>query len=127
VFLLEYFIVVLNISLSLGSGEPYVHEFKEFPGVTIIFRSAANSRAYGNSDGHGKASSRRKSEFTQSQLNMQDKFEHGDKTDHSGTLFKIEIYTLKRDVMRIDRLNSTDSYDIDVNHCCEMIFLLSYD
>jgi hypothetical protein len=76
----------------LGSGEPYVHEFKEFAGVTIIFRTATNQRALGTYDGHGKngmQGARRKSEFQHSQLNMQDKSDHGDKTDHTGIRKKL--------------------------------------
>ncbi len=77
----------------LGSGEPYVHEFKEFAGVTIIFRTATNQRALGTYDGHGKngmQGARRKSEFQHAQLNMQDKSDHGDKTDHIGILYLFE-------------------------------------
>jgi hypothetical protein len=81
------FIRISNLSLSLGSGDPLVYEMKDFAGVTIILRAAPNARGYGNSDGHGKGASnasRRRSEFQQSQLNIADKFEHGDKGDRSG-------------------------------------------
>jgi hypothetical protein len=79
--MLKFLIVVSNSSLYVfyvATGEPYVHEFKEFPGVTIIFRTAANPKAFEKLESHGKVgmqSSRRKPEF-----------EHGDKTDHTGNL-----------------------------------------
>ena len=34
----------------LTSVEPYVHESKEFAGVTIIFRTAPNPKGFGNFD-----------------------------------------------------------------------------
>lgn len=74
----------------LASSEPYVHEYKDFAGVTIIFRTAPTPRSFGNYDGHGKfgmQGSRRKSEFHHSQLTAQDKFEHSDRTDHAGIFF----------------------------------------
>jgi hypothetical protein len=54
--------------------------------VTIIFRTAPNPKAFGNSDINGKAGARRKSEFQHIQSHMHDKVEHGDKTDHTGIL-----------------------------------------
>ncbi len=99
--MLKFFIVMLNISLYLfyiASGEPYVHEFKEFAGVTIILRSTPNPKAFGNYDGHGKTSmqaTRRKSEYQHPQSNTQDKFEHGDKTDHTGILFLFKNNRIK--------------------------------
>ncbi len=71
----------------LTSVEPYVHESKEFAGVTIIFRTAPNPKGFGNYDPYGKAGARRKSEFQHAHLNMYEKVDHGDKTDHTGILF----------------------------------------
>ncbi len=61
--------------------------------MTIIFRTAPNPKSFGYSDGYGKTrtqGARRKSEFQHPQLNMQDKFEQGNKTDSTGILFLFE-------------------------------------
>ena len=79
-----------NILLYLASTEPFVHECKDFAGVTIIFRTAPNQKGYSNIDAYGKNGAhgaRRKSEFPHPPPNMQDKFEHGDKFDHTGIIF----------------------------------------
>ena len=72
----------------LGSADTYVYESKEFAGVTIIIRSAANPKVLGNFDTHAKsgAGGRRKSEFPHAPSNLHDKFEHGDKADHTSIL-----------------------------------------
>ncbi|CAF3353192.1 unnamed protein product [Rotaria sp. Silwood1] len=70
-----------------ASDESYVHEFKEFAGVTIIIRTVHNPRAFGNSDIQGKAGAqdvRRKSDLPQSQLNKHETINHGDKSGHTG-------------------------------------------
>jgi len=104
---------MLNILLYLfyiGSGEPYVHEFKEFAGVTIILRSTPNPKGFGNYDGHGKTGMqaiRRKSEYQHPQSNTQDKFEHGDKTDHTGILFLFKNNRKKISSSRSQRVTIT--------------------
>ncbi|CAF4643022.1 unnamed protein product, partial [Rotaria sp. Silwood1] len=73
-----------------ASDESYVHEFKEFAGVTIIIRTVHNPRAFGNSDIQGKAGAqdvRRKSDLPQSQLNKHETINHGDKSGHTGTSY----------------------------------------
>lgn len=71
----------------LGYGEPYVHECKEFAGVTVIIRTLNNPKALGVLEGYGKGgthASRRKSEYLQPQLNGQEKSEYGDRNDYLG-------------------------------------------
>jgi hypothetical protein len=73
-----------------GSDEPYVREYKEFAGVTIIIRTIVNPRAFASLDPNSKSNQqamRRKSEFSQNQANTQDKVEHTEKADHAGICF----------------------------------------
>ena len=72
---------------SSASRDPYVRGCKESAGVTIIFRTAPNSKTFGYGDGRGRNNlqeTRRKSEIPQAQTAIQEKIDHGDKLDHTG-------------------------------------------
>ncbi|CAF3960726.1 unnamed protein product [Rotaria magnacalcarata] len=71
-----------------GSDEPYIREYKDFAGVTIIIRTVVDPRAFASLDPNSKSNlqaMRRKSELSQSQANTQDKVERTEKADHAGT------------------------------------------
>ena len=68
----------------LAPSDSYLYESTEFAGVTVTIRTANATKPYGVPSVQGP---RRKSEFQQPVSGLQQKGEHGDKNDPSGTWF----------------------------------------
>ncbi|CAF1228014.1 unnamed protein product, partial [Rotaria sordida] len=69
-----------------ASDDPYVHEIKDFAGVTIIIRTVPNPKAFASLDIQTKVGAqavRRKFDLPQSQSNKHETSDHGDIVDHS--------------------------------------------
>ena len=66
----------------LAPSDSYLYESTEFAGVTVTIRTANVTKPYGVPSVQG---ARRKSEFQQPVSGLQQKGEHGDKHDPSGT------------------------------------------
>ncbi|CAF0807713.1 unnamed protein product [Rotaria sp. Silwood1] len=108
-----------------ASDESYVHEFKEFAGVTIIIRTVHNPRAFGNSDIQGKAGAqdvRRKSDLPQSQLNKHETINHGDKSGHTAAeeVERKQIFLENVNQIRtFKRLHPNATFTIGINHLAD--------